>query len=284
MTTIALLLNEVDLKNGNMAINDKNQIVKFDGDWCFAYLRDSWSGCGITENELKMLPFLGNYNAWNWLGIKNGGVLSGDPLLDKDISTNPQFRAEVNHALLKALVLPNHLIKTFVSTYIPDAKEAKTIYDEFIKRREQLFQAALKNQSFLNYLKTDKPEKQLAEYANHLKGFKTTKKNYLISAMDTADPKKLLLDKLAGIRRKAFPVTKEEKALPTAGISIVVTPPTDAKTEAERDAKLRTELAIAAKKATQTVPTGTKTYHLSPKVIQHPGPKVASIKPTRGRV
>jgi len=152
LTTISLLLNEVDLKNGNIALNDKNQLIKFDGDWCFARLR-AWSGNNITEHEIDMLPFPGNYKPYNWLGIVAENVRRPHPLLDSDISTNPRFRAEVNHALLKALILPEALIKNFIAAYIEDATEATTLYNEFTDRRNQLAAAAFKNNSFLAYLK-----------------------------------------------------------------------------------------------------------------------------------
>lgn len=191
LTLFARLFHELDLKNGNVKINYGKKLIKLDGDWGFARLRDG-SISPITAQTIADLPLLGaNDNSWNWLGCKYMGVYTATPILDPDLSTNPRIRAEINYALLKALVMPDQLIKNFIAHYINEPSDAKPIYDEFIDRRNQLRVAAMQNQDFLNYLKSDQAAPELGEYINYLKTFTTTGKNTLFQTM--SEPEKQIL-------------------------------------------------------------------------------------------
>ncbi|HSW71191.1 MAG TPA: hypothetical protein VLH77_04355 [Gammaproteobacteria bacterium] len=177
---IALLLNEIDLRTGNLLLNHLNQIIKIDGDWCFAKLKEkilAGSNFQITENEIASLPFPGNYAANNWIGIIFNGKNAVSPW-DPDLSTNPFIRAEVNYALLKVLILPNLLFVRFIQHYA--RAECIEIFNELMLRKSQLSKAALKNNDFHIYLNdSEQVQKGLLAYLEYLKTFKMTGKNFI---------------------------------------------------------------------------------------------------------
>lgn len=177
---VSLLLQEVDLKMSNLRINPQHRFIKFDGDWCFASLRDKWQPCEIDAATLDKLPHPGKYNPWNWLGIVNGGSKSDSPFIGEDVSTNSNFRAEIHFALLKILTLPNDLIYKFISFYIQDIY-AEEIYNEFKNRRDDLRRAALQNENFVTYITSNEAHVQLLAYMDYLFTFKTTHKNNLFN-------------------------------------------------------------------------------------------------------
>jgi hypothetical protein len=97
-------------------------------------------------------------------------------MLTEDLKTNNLVRGEINATMLRALVLPDKLIESFISHYVPDDK---VIYASFIDRRNQLRNAALKNESFKEYLMSALASKDLEKYLEYLGDFKLTSKTKL---------------------------------------------------------------------------------------------------------
>lgn len=120
----AILLHEIDLKNGNVGLNNKNQVVKIDGDWCFVGLKNpnkyAKEPNTITAALIKSLPFPSNFYTYNWLDfVRKEASVPFPSIIDHRLSHAPSFRQEVNQTILKALVMPHHYLKKFVATYIP---------------------------------------------------------------------------------------------------------------------------------------------------------------------
>lgn len=158
IAVIAMFLCENDLKNGNIGINARNQIVKLDGDRAFITLRHillpsepfpvNPADYRITPKAIAELPFVFDFTAFNWLDIIDQGTYYPDSeIVSRDLSDSPRFQAEVNEGLLKICLLTDSLIEVLARAYVP-----VRIRDHFIQflqsRRNELRASALQNPSF----------------------------------------------------------------------------------------------------------------------------------------
>ncbi len=191
---LALLLQETDLKLGNILLDKNNRLVKIDGDRCFSGVihPEKYSNdYKITTEDLLNLPFLNIFNAGNWLDIiKNGepnpayseGIADGKPLLiDPDLKNKPHFRLEINQAILKVLMIPSHFIKDFVGSYTNDPEEVKLLTKLISKRIDHLREAALNETSFQKYVTSSAGKKHAQESLIELCDFTTMGKNHLFT-------------------------------------------------------------------------------------------------------
>ncbi|WP_133136539.1 hypothetical protein [Legionella rowbothamii] len=167
----AMFLQEIDLKNGNIGLDAQGRVAKIDGDWCFAQGRygdeDSYN---ITPEAIAQLPYPKDFYAFNWLDlISQGTALSASNIVAPSLSSSPQFRAEVNQALLMITLLPNSFIEHFVDAYIPAGGER---YVDLIKsRRGQLLASALQNTSFMDYLHSEAALEDYNSLIAHMDSF-----------------------------------------------------------------------------------------------------------------
>lgn len=174
---VALVVQEIDLKNGNIGINAQNQIIKIDGDWCFAAIRDAAYADydqDLTQNLLNCLPVPVGYSVYNWLDIRKEKVATSRSLIvDERLANAKHFRDEINEAILKILLIPPDYIKDFVDAYIPSGAEAD-IYISYLKRRcVELKQVALQNESFRDYLLSDAASSVVIQQSVYLQEFKS---------------------------------------------------------------------------------------------------------------
>ncbi|HRD71353.1 MAG TPA: hypothetical protein PK657_14565 [Legionella sp.] len=173
---VSMFLEEIDLKNGNIGINKNGQVVKIDGEWCFAefFNKETYE---LTPENIANLPYPINYSsgfyAYNWLDLINQNVFNPTSfIVNPSLSTAPQFRNEVNQALLKICIIPDRFIDRFVDTY---TCIQNTRYKEFFKRRRtQLQISALQNPSFWAYLTTEGAIQAAEQMIDHMKNFATT--------------------------------------------------------------------------------------------------------------
>lgn len=181
---IAMLVNETDLKEGNLCLNDKNQVIKLDGDCCFAKLA-GWDRYkdkthDITADDIRELPYIVNYFSNHWLDLVVDSQKSATQIIiDKEMVTLKSFRAEVNRAILKTLILPDRLFLDFINHHTTTRTETYQFYNEVRERRDQMKRAALSNESFCEYMQTDESNKDLVSYLGYLDAFKMTGKTTL---------------------------------------------------------------------------------------------------------
>ncbi|CEG57346.1 hypothetical protein [Legionella fallonii] len=172
---LAAFLQEIDLKNSNICLNNKNRVVKIDGDWCFASIRApnySSKPKALTAQLLKGLPYLNQFYAFNWLDIIEEESFEGDGhIVEPALSHAPHFRNEVNQAILKTLLLPNNYIKSFVDAFIPVGSYADRFITFLQKRSEELKVIALQDASFQNYLLSQAAKDDIRTHLIHMKGF-----------------------------------------------------------------------------------------------------------------
>jgi hypothetical protein len=186
---IALLLNEVDLKLGNLGLNENGQFIKIDGDRCFAHINGfNHRDYDITAADIEALPYINDYFAFNWLDLiqykyisakKQKAVRTKPESIDASISSSRAFRAEINRAIFKVILLPDEFFKEFIASYAAIESDIEILHREIVERKTQLFDAAMRHQSFREFIVGPDSSKLLREYINDLKRFRTTGKHSL---------------------------------------------------------------------------------------------------------
>jgi hypothetical protein len=185
-----LFLNEVDAKAGNMLVNNRTgELVKIDGDWCFARLQggDHAIGSDITAADIARLPMVQDYQPYNWADLYQEGTLNSnyvthpkDNILHDSLPSNKKFRREVNEGLLNILMMPKEFLETFVKSYIHNPAEVALLTAELQDRSVQMRNAALNDPAFRKYMKSSAAEKYMEKCINKMLEFNTQGKNSLI--------------------------------------------------------------------------------------------------------
>ncbi|MDI1352266.1 MAG: hypothetical protein PSV35_05775, partial [bacterium] len=174
----SMFVQEVDLKNGNVGINDKGQVIKIDGDWCFASEQNYIKEYKLTPEGIASLPYPKDFSAFNWLDLIKQDEYYRSSIVNPELSHSPQFRAEVNEAMLKICLLPDNFITRFVSAHIPEGGEQ--IINLIKNRREELKSSAYQNPSFQNYLKSNQAQLQAELMVGHLITFKANGETLIV--------------------------------------------------------------------------------------------------------
>ncbi|HAT6976692.1 TPA: NAD-dependent ubiquitin ligase [Legionella pneumophila] len=173
---VSVFTQELDLKNGNIGLDENNRIIKIDGDQCFGSIM--WfpdEQYHLTPEVIEALPFPNDFYAYNWLDMASGGrkrIYMGairSNFAAESIKNNELFRAEVNQAMLKICLLPDKFIENFVDTYIPTGGQR---YIDLIKNRRDILRiSAVKNQSFRNYLSGAAAQDDASNFLEHMRNF-----------------------------------------------------------------------------------------------------------------
>jgi hypothetical protein len=201
----SIFLFEIDLKNGNLVLNENNEVVKIDGDWSFAGIKcpEKFGNKPnkITPELIASLPYPLGFYTFNWFGMVEKGVakLTSKFVNPADLSKAPHFREEMNQAMLKILLLPDSYITQFVDAFIPAGADR---YTEFMrKHRDQLKASALQNASFRAYLLSDNALTDAVEHLEHIQKFTVQGNTRIVSEVDAEKLKseyKTLWDALRG--------------------------------------------------------------------------------------
>ncbi len=187
-------LEEVDAKYGNMYVdNNTGNLLKIDGDWCFASLRDKRyeDQTDVTQLTIAMLPLTPTYQACNWMDLYQEGTLNNQYLtqadnvtLSQDLGAAPAFRQEVNEGLLHILLIDADLRSTFIRSYIHDPREIDLLRDTLSQRYAQTYNAAIFDPSFQAYMQSPAAAKYMEECIKLTSEFVTTGKNFLAPDKD----------------------------------------------------------------------------------------------------
>lgn len=190
---LALLLNEVDFKAGNVGIDPHNKkVIKIDGGFSFITLNSRFKNLyegknlDITQADLEALPNLVNYEACNWLHQiqwdldKKCAIKIAPTELDKKINQNPNFKNEVYRTILRIISLPNLLIQFFTQSYITNSDDITRFSNFIIARKLQLSLAAIQIPAFNEYRQSNQAQEEMLDFVNYLKTFKTMHKSFLL--------------------------------------------------------------------------------------------------------
>ena len=190
---LALWLNEIDFKSGNVGIDKDGHIIKIDGSLIklnckFKYLHEG-KNLNITQVDLEALPNLQTYQACNWLHYIHWdlqkAVIKEDPtLLDKAINQSPNFKQELYQTILRIISLPDELIQFFTKNYITNSCDITRVSKFIITRKEQLKKAAEQIQAFDEYRQSAQAREDMLDFLKYLKTFKTMGKFFLISKFE----------------------------------------------------------------------------------------------------
>lgn len=177
---MALWLNEADLKLGNMGVDKDGKVVKLDGGWCLAQLRSPQRKMTITETTLRHLPANLDINPYNWLDRINMDRTGKTPIVaNVSMSFNPQFRQEVNEAIMRILLCPDNSLREFAHYYAHESVQADKIINLLEERKVQLHQAACQNVSFCQFMQTEQAEKLAESFVRQSSDFILTGKTRL---------------------------------------------------------------------------------------------------------
>lgn len=148
----SMFLQEIDLKNGNLGLDENNRVIKIDGDWCFAAEKYHY-GYNLTPRAIERLPYPHDFYTFNWLDLTISSIqFPTSTIVNPELSQAPQFRAEINQAMLKICLLPDSFIDKFVDAYMPAG--GQRFIDLIKARREELQLSASQNLSFQAYLQS----------------------------------------------------------------------------------------------------------------------------------
>ena len=213
---VALFIEEDDLKNGNIGLNEKNQVIKIDGNLCFAQLL-TFLAYKITPETIAALPYPKDITAYYWLDMIFQDVKqSKSSIVNPELAQSSQFRAEVNQAILKICLLTDEFIKSFVDAYIPAGGER---FIALLKRRCELLRAsALRNPSFVHYIGTQLAHTEVMSFLSDMKQFNAAGEKPIV--VDTAH-RKLEQDALRKMKELHFP-TAESNHLIDSNVDLMV--------------------------------------------------------------
>jgi len=167
----AMLLQEIDLKNGNIGLDNLGRVAKIDGDWCFAEGRfGKGQRYPLTSAAIERLPYPEGFYAFNWLDLVRQDIAyPRSDIVNPQLANSLQFRAEVNQAILMIALVPDSFVERFVDAYMP-AGGARFV-DLIKNRREELLTSALKNESFKAYLNSSQAQLDKRNFIAHINSF-----------------------------------------------------------------------------------------------------------------
>lgn len=181
----AAFLQEIDLKNGNIGLDNQGRIIKIDGDWCFAQGRlgnDAEQNIqyNFTTETIDSFPYPKDFYAFNWLDIVKSGVKQQESLMiEPELSTSPSFRREINQALLKIMLTPDKFIENYINAIVPKGGQRLI---NFIKNKKiELRISAQNNTSFQEYLTTSQAETDANDLITHINSFITNNEKVIPS-------------------------------------------------------------------------------------------------------
>lgn len=193
---LALWLNEIDFKAGNVGVDEDGKVIKIDGGLSFIKLnprfKDLYEGknLDITLADLEALPNLVNYEACNWLNqvqwnLEKRRATKKEPTeLDKKINQSPDFKNELYQTILRIISLPNKLIQFFIQSYIANPKDVTKFSNFIIVRKQQLAVAAEQIPAFNKYRQSNQAREEIIDFLKYLRTFKTMRKFFLLSEFE----------------------------------------------------------------------------------------------------
>ena len=225
----AMRVRERDLKDENLGHTPNGKWIKIDGDLGFAPLRatlgvpqDIFVGkYAITVDDIVDPFYPKNYLPYQWLDFLDKGKPMQKPALifSKELASSPAVRREINRGILKNILLPDTLIVAFVKCYPefnPYASThfyTKAMINELLSSGKELYNAAMKNDSFRAYLISDAAIEDLEKYLHYLKTFKIIEKKLLFNFIKEEAPEKTIRDRFKELKTAIAPCSNQKEDL-----------------------------------------------------------------------
>lgn len=156
----AAYVHDVDPKNGNVGLNSNNEVIKIDGDWCFAHIASPadylYRNRALTTQLIQALPYPHHYYAYHWLDVRVEGVSRlYSRIINTRFSTNDVIRGEINHAILRLLLVPDNFLEQLVINVLSSPLLQEQHLSFLQLRREELKHSAMADSSFISFLDTE---------------------------------------------------------------------------------------------------------------------------------
>jgi hypothetical protein len=142
------------------------------------------AGKPIEKAQAAKLKMQFEQEAKYWADKRQAAIEA--PLLLSSLTDSPTYRLEVNRTLLKIIMLPPALLVNFTKTYIPaDRPDLIDRFSDFlIKRTKMIYNAAVNNESFTNYMQTADAIEQIAELTKNINTFIPYGKMPLVNSVE----------------------------------------------------------------------------------------------------
>lgn len=204
---VAVWVDEKNFRKDHLGIDHNNDIVKYDGEHCFGELQDfddATVAYDLSSIDINQLPFLEGIYAHIWMDIiRNGKIAYLPDDTVRELRQSKYFRSDINRALMRIALLPDSLLTKFVQAYFPTSE---TLLNEIIhvlaRRRDDLLEAAYKNQSFCKYMQTEHAKSELDSFISQIGSFTTVSKKRLLSDKDYMKLQDEMITKFERVREK----------------------------------------------------------------------------------
>jgi hypothetical protein len=172
---VAQYVEEDDLRFYNCGLDNQNRVIKVDGGLCFS--GNEQRQFNLSAAAIDQLPFPVDSQPNNWLDIvKSGKRHAGSFIVSPNLSSSPEFRNDVNLAMLKICLIPDSFILSFVD-FLTDGNNKKDKFiTKLLSRRDQLTKVALENPSFIAYLNTVEAKQETSKFLDCMLSFKSGRK------------------------------------------------------------------------------------------------------------
>lgn len=126
---------EGDFKTHNGGLNQQNQTLKIDHDFSFSTLQkarerselsddDLQNNFKITTTDLNSLPFVKDYKPFNYFDMITEGKSASSKLFPRTLSSEQEFVREKYQQLLKAIIMPEKIIRDVIDNSLIKVKES----------------------------------------------------------------------------------------------------------------------------------------------------------------
>ncbi|WP_342146959.1 hypothetical protein [Rickettsiella endosymbiont of Aleochara curtula] len=193
---LALWLNEIDFKAGNVGVDGDGKVIKIDGGLSLIKLNPKFNNLhegknlDITKADLKTLPNLVNYEACNWLNqihwnLNERRAIKKEPTkLDKKIKKSTYYKNELYQTILRIISMPDELIQFFIQSYIANPSDITKFSNFIIVRKQQLALAAEQISAFNKYRQSNPAREEIIDFLKYLRTFKTMRKFFLLTEFE----------------------------------------------------------------------------------------------------
>lgn len=181
----AVYLQEIDLKNGNVGLDEDKNVVKIDGDLSLVSVANKpvlhQFHSPITPTLLENLPNPIGHGTYQWLNIKIQGYLQHERVnfVSRFLSNNVLFRAEVNKAILKIALCSSAMLQDFLRCLVDNEEDFNNFLRLLLDRRNQLIDSALQLESFRRFILSPKAVDYKDHHFAYLTQFKLQNEYYV---------------------------------------------------------------------------------------------------------
>lgn len=171
---LSLITQETDLKEANLVINNKRELIKLDGGCCFwNQQRPKSTREYFSVKDYQQLPWIQDFQPHNWLDLieykKEKAKRNKPSWLQEEMKQWRTIRGEIHEISLAFLIMPDEFLIDFDKAY-PGYDKAM-VAKRLIEARKTLKQATMDDPEFILYLLSEKAAKDVESYIAQFEAF-----------------------------------------------------------------------------------------------------------------